>query len=119
MAKRLANIGVRGRRKRMAFGLIAFFVSVAILFALIVTGVNRWVRLVTFIPFWVAGLGIFQARGWTCVAHAARGVCNMNGGEEPVEDPAEAAQLRRQAVEIYVWTTAVAIAATALGISLG
>lgn len=42
---------------------------------------------------------------------AARGACNMDDGEEPVEDYARAARLRRKAVRIHV----LAVAYAALG----
>lgn len=59
------NIGPRERRKRMIFGIVAFAVSLAILAALVATGLSRWWRLALFLPFAASGAGYFQARDKT------------------------------------------------------
>jgi hypothetical protein len=59
------NIGPEERRKRMRFGLVALCVGLAMAAALFASGVQRWWRLVLFPPFWVAGVGVFQARDKT------------------------------------------------------
>jgi hypothetical protein len=58
----LANIGVRGRQRRMTNGvalLAAGGVGAALLIA---SGQPRAWRLVAFAPFWLGALGVFQAR---------------------------------------------------------
>jgi len=63
--ERRANIGPRGRRKRLNAGLVAFAISVALGAALIAGGTApRW-RLVLALPLFVAALGYFQARDKT------------------------------------------------------
>ena len=72
----IANIGAKGRRQRMNFGLVLLGISVLLAAVLIGTGVGRSWRLVVLLPLWGAGLGIFQARGRTWsqpgVARSAR-----------------------------------------------
>jgi len=64
---RVANIGPRGRKRRLSFGLIAFGISVIAAYWLIASGAPpppRW-RLALFLPLFVAALGYFQARDKT------------------------------------------------------
>lgn len=56
------NIGPRERTKRRVLGIVALSVGVGLAFLLVAFGLPRWWRLVTFVPFWVAGLGLLQAR---------------------------------------------------------
>jgi hypothetical protein len=61
----VANIGPRGRRRRLRFGLIAFAASVALGAALLAADVApRW-RLTLALPLFLAALGYFQARAKT------------------------------------------------------
>lgn len=91
------NIGPRERRKRRLLGLVAFNVGLAAAFALVVMDAPRWSRLVVFIPIWIGGLGLIQAREKTCISLAARGMCNMDASEESVADEKLREQLRRKA----------------------
>jgi fatty acid desaturase len=62
---RVANIGPRERKRRLRFGIVAFGISVVAAGLLVAGGVSpRW-RLALFVPFFVAGLGYFQARDKT------------------------------------------------------
>lgn len=61
MAETVRNIGPEGQRTRLKGGLIALAVGIAAAAVLLFTGVSRWWRLLLFIPFWQAGLGVFQA----------------------------------------------------------
>lgn len=56
------NIGAEGQRQRLTFGLIALVVGDIIAAGLIFGGANRWWRLLLFLPYALAGIGIFQAR---------------------------------------------------------
>jgi hypothetical protein len=94
------NLGPREQRKRRLMGIVALTVGVALAFALVVTGAPRLARVVVFFPIWMAGLGLFQARERTCIALAARGVCNMDEGEVFIEDESVAAELRAKARQI-------------------
>lgn len=61
----IANIGRRERSKRMTFGAFGLLVGVVAALVLIVTDVPRVWRLGLLLPFWVGGLGVFQARAKT------------------------------------------------------
>jgi hypothetical protein len=56
------NLGPREIRKRRLMGIVALTVGVALAFVLVVFQLPRLSRLVIFLPIWVAGLGLFQAR---------------------------------------------------------
>ena len=61
----IPNISTSERRKRLIFGIVEFGISLAILTVLIALGVNRWWRLVLFLPFGAAAAGFFQWRDRT------------------------------------------------------
>jgi hypothetical protein len=111
-ATEVSNIGPRERRKRRLLGIVSLTVAVGVAFVLVSFGAPRWSRLVLFFPLWMAGLGLLQARDKTCIALAARGVCNMDAGEEPVADGALASKLREKAAAIHKRALMVAAAIT-------
>lgn len=108
----VANIGPRERRKRRLLGIVSLTVAVGFAFVLVSLGAPRWSRLVVFFPLWLAGLGLLQAREKTCIALAARGVCNMDTGEETITDGALAARLRDKATAVHRRALLVAAAIT-------
>jgi len=95
-----SNIGVREQRKRRLLGFVALTVGVGVAFLLVVLDAPRWSRAVVFFPVWLAGLGLLQAREKTCIALAARGVCNLDAGEQPLEDENLVEQLREKSRRI-------------------
>lgn len=95
-----SNIGVREQRKRRLLGVVALTVGVGVAFLLVVLDAPRWSRAVVFFPIWLAGLGLLQAREKTCIALAARGVCNLDAGEQPLEDENLVEQLREKSRRI-------------------
>jgi hypothetical protein len=106
------NIGPREQRKRRLLGIVSLTVAVGVAFVLVAFGAPRWSRLFVFFPLWMAGLGLLQARAKTCIALAARGVCNMDAGEEPIDDSTLAATLREKAAAIHKRALLVAAAIT-------
>jgi MFS family permease len=64
-SNRIANIGTGGRRKRLVFGLVALGVGAVIAALLVAVDAPRIWRLPLFLVFYVAALGIFQARDKT------------------------------------------------------
>jgi len=64
-AGRVANIGPRGRRRRVLLGAAALGAGVAILALLLMLGVDRGWRALLVVPFWAGALGILQARAHT------------------------------------------------------
>ena len=61
----IANIGPRERRKRMVSGVVGIVAGLAVGALLVASGGERWTRLVLLLPFWMGGLGVFQAQGHT------------------------------------------------------
>lgn len=111
MLSDVTNIGPREQRKRRLLGIVSLTAGVGIAFVLVVMGAPRWSRLIVFFPVWMAGLGLMQAREKTCIALAARGTCNLDAGEEHIEDKQKVAALRAKARRINrrALTTAAAI----------
>ena len=61
MPKQVKNIGPEGQCTRLRGGLIALGIGIIITPILVMIDINRWWRLLLFIPFWQGALGIFQA----------------------------------------------------------
>lgn len=59
------NIGPRGQRSRLRFGLIALAAAVVLGAGVIALTTGRGWRALVFAPLWIAGLGVFQARDKT------------------------------------------------------
>lgn len=58
----IPNINNQERRKRLLFGGIMLAISLLVLAALVLIGVNRWWRLPLSLLFWGAATGYFQWR---------------------------------------------------------
>jgi hypothetical protein len=108
------NIGPREQFKRRILGRVALIVSVALTLVLIGYDAPRLSRLIIFFPLWMAALGFFQARDKTCIALAARGACNMDAGEQKIEDQKLVARLRVKARRIHQRALVLAAALTLL-----
>jgi hypothetical protein len=111
------NIGPRERRKRRVMGITALAAGALTAFALVASEAPRLSRLIIFFPIWIAAIGLLQAREKTCIALAARGTCNMDEGEERIDDERLVGELRgaarrinRRAIMTAVIVTAVALA---------
>jgi hypothetical protein len=76
------------------------------------SGVPRLWRAAVFVPLLFGALGLLQARAQTCVALAARGQRNMDGGAEAITDAAELREVKAQARRVNVQAVIVAAAAT-------
>ena len=112
------NIGLRGQRQRLIVGVVNLGVA-AIIFALLYQGgTARWWRLAVFPILWLAAIGILQARARTCVAHAAKGTCELDDGRRVPADGATAARMRVRARGIMVQSIAAAAGVTALALVL-
>ncbi len=61
----IPNISTRERRKRLASGVGALIIAVAILVVLMASGTSQWWRLVLFPLFFSAASGFFQWRDKT------------------------------------------------------
>ena len=116
MAAELINIGPRERLKRRIFGLVGLAVGVSFAFAMIVLQVSKLPRTLVFFPFWIAGLGLLQAHDKVCIALAADGKCNMDGGEKEIADASAIADLKVKARRINRKALITALAATVVTI---
>ena len=67
----IANIGRAERRRRLAFGVVAFALGVVVFAALLLGGTDRWWRLALVVLFFPAAVGHFRWRGRIRVALAA------------------------------------------------
>lgn len=99
--ERAVNIGPRERLKRLIMGIVSLAASAVLVFVFVGYDAPRLVRVLVFLPLWMASLGLFQARENTCIALASRGTCNMDSGEQPVGDERSVARLRLQARRIH------------------
>lgn len=106
------NIGPRGRAVRLGAGAILLALGGLAGFFLAAIDAPLPLRACVFIPLFIGGLGLFQARAGTCVALAARGRRDLGRGEEPVADAGEASASRREARKILLKTLALAAAST-------
>jgi hypothetical protein len=104
------NIGPRGRRQRLLFGLACFGIGVVIAVMLLVFDAAWPWRLGLFLPFVAGAHGYFQARDRTCVGLAARNQRDLDDGPVDVTDPGELAQIERQARRVYMKSVALATA---------
>jgi len=108
------NIGPRQRQRRLIAGVLFLLVAAGAAAALILSGAPRPWRLLVFLPAWVAALGFYQVSAHTCVALAARGLKNMDAGDEVVTDAGELARMRTQARAVHIRAALTALAAAVL-----
>ena len=116
MTSEAINIGPRERSKRRIMGVVALTVGVGLTFVLVIFQSPRWSRAIIFFPIWMAGLGLLQSRERVCIALAASAKCNMDAGEESLEDTRLIEQLRTKArwINRRALITAAVITALAL-----
>lgn len=98
----LCNIGQDGQRFRLFFGILLVIFSLFLAALLSVSAAPLPLRLVVFLPAWIAMLCVFQARASTCVFLAAKGAESTSEGTRPVADPDRAAALERRAAGIHL-----------------
>jgi hypothetical protein len=114
----VANIGPCGRQQRLRTGIKWLAIGCGAAGTLALAGLPRWLRLGLFGPFALGAFGVFQAYEQTCVALAARGVRNMDSGQEQIDDPAVTRQINRQARKVFAEAILGAALLTALALAL-
>jgi hypothetical protein len=114
----IANINTAERRKRLAFGLITFAISLAVLAVLMATGANRLWRLPLLLLFWGAASGFFQWRDKTCVGLARLNSRKIGEKMEKIDDAAELAQVQRQARRVQLKAFLAAVPLTVIALAL-
>lgn len=93
------NIGPAERRVRYGFGAAGFLVAAALVVAVPVLTLPRWVLLLAFLPLFGGFVGYSQGRAGFCVRYALAGVYNVGdrlGDRDRVAD-AEAVRRDRRA----------------------
>lgn len=110
----IPNIGPRERRRRLIIGIAMFVIAAAVAATLIVADAPKAWRLFVLLPLWVGALGVIQVKEKTCVALAARGMRNMDSGDEPISDAIELDHVKAQSRRVHVQAAVFAIALTAL-----
>lgn len=110
----IPNIGPEERKKRFTIGSVTLAIGAAMALYFVATGSPRPWRLLVLLPFWVGAVGLFQAREKTCVSLSARGLRNMDAGDEPMTNPAEVEQVRAQARKVHIESFVTAILLTLL-----
>jgi len=101
-AETCANIGPRERRRRLVGGFVFLLIAVCVVGFLMLLNAPRPWRLLVVLPAWGAAIGFFQVRAKTCVALAARGLKNMDAGDEAITDPRELSQVRAQSRGVHI-----------------
>jgi hypothetical protein len=112
------NIGAAGQRQRRRAGSIMLALALLLVVLLAMTGASRWWYLALFPFLWVSALGFVQAQERTCVALAARGVCELDDGRRSALHPDAAGVLRKRGRTIMWRSAAVAGTATVLALLL-
>ena len=80
---------------------------------MIVFGAARGWRLLALPLIWIGSLCLLEAMTRTCVVLAARGVRNMDAGDERVTDPEERQALTKRAISVHFWTMILTLVLTA------
>jgi hypothetical protein len=114
----IPNIGPREKARRLRVGVVMFLVSGAVALFLLVAGVSRVWRIPVFLPLLIGAFGVFQVRAETCVALAARGLRNMDAGDESIADPLELRTIKAQARRVNLQATGLAALLTAALVAL-
>ena len=89
-----ANLGPRGRQKRLILGGVMAGVSLGLAFFMRSAGLPQAWRLPLFFPLFMTFLGFIQAREKTCAILAEWGLRDMDDGEGKVTDTQVACRLR-------------------------
>jgi|SRR5688572_32067266 len=98
----IPNIGPRERRRRLIGGIVLVAIALCAGVALVLFNAPRPWRLLVFLPAWAGALGVFQVTAKTCVALAARGLRNMDQGDEEITDLSELARVRAQSRQVHL-----------------
>jgi hypothetical protein len=113
VAEDACNISGPERTKRWVVGTVGLAAGIALAAALVTFQAPWWSRVLLFVPFWIAGLGFFQARERVCVALAAKDKRNFGAGEQLIADSGLTYAIRRKARRIHISTVIFACLLTA------
>ena len=110
----IPNIGPHERLRRLRIGYVSLACATVATTVLILSDASRGWRLLVFLPLMLAAFCFLQVRAETCVALAARGMRNLDSGDEPIRDTAELNAVKAQARRINLQAPVVAAAVTAV-----
>lgn len=96
------------RRKASYVGLALFVIVAIVLFAL---DINRWARLILFVPAFIAAIGFLQAKNKFCVSYAASGQQNATDGSKSASTVSDAAAHGKDKARAQAMNTQAALAA--------
>ena len=108
----IPNIGPRERHRRLIVGIAMFAIAAIVAAALVIFGAPRAWRLFILFPTWVGAIGVFQVKEKTCVALAARGLRNLDQGDERITDAIELQHVRTQSRRVHIESALFALAVT-------
>lgn len=104
------------RRKWRNIGVIT---TAVLIIALFVISENRWLRLIVFLPAFIAAVGYLQTKNKFCVSYAASGMQNASEGSKQADkvaadahklDQAKARKMNIQAAAAALLVAAIAVA---------
>jgi hypothetical protein len=102
------NLGPRERHRRLLGGYLGTAVTIVAMVVLLVLHARRVLRLLLFVPLAFAAVGYLQYSAKTCVHLAARGLRNLDAGDEKLTDFTVRLALRRRAEKIVLASLAAA-----------
>jgi len=113
----VCNIGPAERRQRRMMGIYGSIVTVGLFLVLFSLDINALWRLLLIIPATIAANGFLQDRMHFCVGFGMKGIFNVinsAGVTDNVELEAFRLADRRKAIQIVLYSLAIALAVTAL-----
>jgi hypothetical protein len=108
MSDHVANIGASGARRRRIGGAVWVVVSIVLFGVLIATHRSNAMRLLVFVPAFLAALGFFQARAMTCVVLCVVGARERDAGEGKLS-ASERSAIWRQSAGVMLRSAVVAL----------
>ena len=108
------NIGPRGRRRRLAMGVVMLAAGLILDLIFIAAGLGRPWRLLLFAPIFLGTLGLIQARERTCALLAEFCLREAPTGERRISDLAVASRLKIRGRRILIQSAMGAACATLL-----
>ncbi len=103
---RVCNISESGRRRRAWLGAALLVVGLAGVVLVYLGNTTRWWLAPLFFVFWAGALGLLQAQEQVCVALAALGAREGNGGVERETDTAALRKVRRRSLAVLAESAA-------------
>ena len=110
----IPNIGPRERQRRLVGGFFFLAIAACLAGGLMWFEAPRLWRLLIFLPAWAAAIGFYQVKEKTCVALAARGLKNLDEGDEAITNPSELALVKTQSRRVHIRAVVSALVVAAL-----